>query len=320
MALATLVWIRDTAVDTAKKYPAVSVGCASFVGFYVYRTYKTAQEQRKQGLQVSLTKRFANSTISGFGVAAFALHPFVFSLYPETKPLHVAVISSALGLSWCLNDYFFSPIDALRHNVSCLRANGFSMPKIVTYTLLGVVAPYVCDLFFVRALDLTGYDLLKYDGVKHLLLSATIPRIVMNLVVDEILFYPAHVWLHRSKIGAVLHQFHHCCYTCSLSSGIMFNPLDEAIEFALSIYPTLILTQWWHGDKVATLLSLAIMAGWYGANHDENLRLSHSKKHHGYCLGYYTAYVEKKESAKNDEVRDIMVKGYGYRKSKDLKL
>eukprot|EP01083_Nonionella_stella_P264927 898008_1 len=109
---------------------------------------------------------------------------------------------------------------------------------------------------------------------------------------------------------------HHACFTSAIGTSLSFNPIDIIVEFAIGIYPTVIITYLITKDKLSALLSIAIMGAWYHSSHDENLQLFHATKHHAYCLGHFPVYFDKKESLKNDEVRRILAKGYGFRKKK----
>eukprot|EP01083_Nonionella_stella_P091200 254930_1 len=307
----------DELFNVMKTYPIISGALTvAFPCYYFYRSYKAYryqnQSKKRGSSSVSISVRLINVMLCITSITIFALTPIVFSM-TVLKPLLIAAISILQLVYPNVIDVFTSPTSVAHHNYKSLCANGYSTTRQVIYGVMGTTLVHFAMYYFIKLL---GLSLVEKD-FRSANIITVIAKIAVNLAVSDFLYNRMHRSLHLNPKLAIIHRMHHCCFISGLSSAFVFNPIDLLIEFGPSIFPVIGLGYLLHSDKLATVLSLAIMTGWYYADHDENLGAFHAEKHHRYCLGYFHIYFDVgKENLKHDHVRKMVVKSYGHQKTK----
>ena len=78
---------------------------------------------------------------------------------------------------------------------------------------------------------LVGHYILHSVDIKYYFDLPLLLKIAVTMILGDIYFFFSHKALHDTKVGAKLHKLHHCCYYPSLSTNLMFDPIDIIIEF-----------------------------------------------------------------------------------------
>lgn len=150
-----------------------------------------------------------------------------------------------------------------KYTVYSLMAMNLYMANITTIWLL---------LYF-DAIDTPSplfniYEVLRVVGSVALYLLAT-----------EIMFTAGHAWLHHTKWGREIHTLHHLCKPASLSSNLLFHPIDMMVEFGGPFLSLILMHVYIFQDPFIFKTAMTILNIWYSADHDENLGLSHLHHH-----------------------------------------
>eukprot|EP01083_Nonionella_stella_P025023 68928_1 len=303
--------VQSLLFDVMSAYPTLSTSISLFILFYFYRSYQAYKVQKKGMSNTSFEVRLMNNVLCIMSIVSLALYPIVLSTTPTIKPFHVMIWSILQVPFYWGTDYFTSPLDVVTHNYKSLLANGFSTARIVIYSFINSFIVWFSLYYFITLMELHGFDQHRH----HINMIDLGVKIAINLFASDAFFTALHRKLHLVPQLATIHHMHHACFTCGISASFVFNPIDMILEFGAGILPALCITYLLHGDLFATVLSLAIMVGWYGCDHDENIGSFHAVKHHGNCLGHFPIYFDKKDSIKYDCVRKMLAKGFGYQRS-----
>lgn len=102
--------------------------------------------------------------------------------------------------------------------------------------------------------------------------------VALYLLATEITFTAGHAWLHHTKWGREIHTIHHLCKPASLSSNLLFHPIDMAVEFGGPFLSLILMHVYIFQDPFIFKMAMTIL-NWYSADHDENLGLSHLHHH-----------------------------------------
>eukprot|EP01084_Bolivina_argentea_P126830 224467_1 len=216
--------------------------------------------------------------------------PFLHVTYPQYVNLLLLV-----GFMFNFMDFVVS--NAPYKNLETMNKNGISNTRAILYMVLNLFI-YQTVWILISRLILNSINIVYYFDIWLIF------KIAITLTFGEIYFFYGHKALHETEFGAKIHLLHHCGMNSSLSTGLMFNPLDIIIEFA---GPNLVLLFMYFITMDACLLVVGgcIILGWYGAEHDENLQLHHYD-HHKYCDSDYTAYIRYKDHCVEDKIRKIL--------------
>jgi sterol desaturase/sphingolipid hydroxylase (fatty acid hydroxylase superfamily) len=130
------------------------------------------------------------------------------------------------------------------------------------------------------------------DCSPHMRLDASLMCMVMfNLVLAEVAFTSGHAMLHLSPSLAPLHVMHHACTAPTITTNLIFHPVDLAIEFSGPILFLILSHVFLFQDPFVLTTSLLVLHLWYAYDHDPNLNLYHIQ-HHKYIDSIYTIYTK----------------------------
>jgi len=208
-------------------------------------------------------------------------------------------------------DWYISP--TMERNLRNLAENGYPRPAmwalialnlVTTNTLVAVIT----DTFgcFEAAP--------RFDWVVAL-------GLVVNLALSELTFTAGHYLLHRTELGAKFHHLHHCCRPPSISTNLLFHPVDMAVEFSgpvLSLVATHLLI---FKEPFLLLLSIHVLHFWYSLDHSENVQLYHYT-HHMRVDSVYSIYAKIRFSGEGegraDKVKPLLAATRSTAGSRDI--
>eukprot|EP01084_Bolivina_argentea_P090975 163831_1 len=224
--------------------------------------------------------------------AFFGLLPYIYVTHKEyTLQLLLG------GLVFHCIDFLIS--DSPWKNLQTAQKSGYSIGTIIFYTLLNIISYQFVWILFGQII-LNEVKIVYYFDIWLLL------KITITLITGDIYFYWAHKWLHQSEFGAQLHLLHHTCLHTSMSTALIFNPIDLLLEFT-GPNAMLLIMYWIFNDPCFLVVTGTIMLVWYGMSHDECLEpISHHYKHHTDCNGDYPIYKEWRVYNPNDKIKRLI--------------
>jgi len=178
--------------------------------------------------------------------------------------------------------------NSLGRNIENLRRAGYSDGLLLAYSQINLVLAQTtgfCIIIFLCT-DPEIYSIdyfFKTFGIKN------IQEIAVNLTLADLLFAFLHSSIHKNAELAKLHELHHCATHSSWSTGVLFHPIDTAIEFAGPVSVLLMLHFLLWDNQLTLLVNYLVVLTWYTYDHDEDLRLPHHG-HHATCDSVYVAY------------------------------
>lgn len=216
--------------------------------------------------------------------------PYMHVTYPQ-----YAVYMILIGGFLHYFDFVIS--DSPHKNLKILNKNGYSNLMMIFYMTLSLLIVQSVWIF-ISHFVLNGVEI-QY----HLDLSLLL-KIIVVMMLGDVYFYLSHKSLHETEYGAKLHFIHHCCYFPSQSSSLMFNPIDLIIEFSGSNL-ILLIAYYIFNDPTLLVVCGCLILGWYGCEHDENLKFHHYT-HHLNCDGDYPVYKEWRVHNPNDKLKKLI--------------
>ena len=130
-------------------------------------------------------------------------------------------------------------------------------------------------------------------------------KIAANLLLSELLFCFGHSLMHTVPFLLKLHIFHHCSVRASFNTNLLFHPVDLAIEFAGPAAGLLGMHFCLWQDQAVLLYTYLIFQLWYAYDHDETMKLYHTK-HHATCDSVYVIYSNLRGNPKNNLLKSYM--------------
>ena len=146
-----------------------------------------------------------------------AVIPYLHVSYPQYSILIVL-------MGFLMNGLDFMVSDSPYKNLTTLNKNGYSENLVIFYMTINLLIAHSSWIHI-------GHGMLKDVNIKYYFDLSMLSKIIITMVLGDIYFYFAHKALHESRYFAKLHLFHHCCFYPSLSTGLMFNPIDLMLEF-----------------------------------------------------------------------------------------
>eukprot|EP01084_Bolivina_argentea_P003210 6002_1 len=143
--------------------------------------------------------------------------PYVHVTYPNHFFLIVL-----MGALFNLMDFVVS--DSPHRNLRIINKNGISNVRMIVYMTMNYLI-IQAQWIYVAHYILDSVEIEYYFDIPLLL------KIIVTMGLGDIYFYYVHKKLHETEFGAELHKIHHCCYHPSLSTNLMFNPIDTVLEF-----------------------------------------------------------------------------------------
>jgi sterol desaturase/sphingolipid hydroxylase (fatty acid hydroxylase superfamily) len=187
------------------------------------------------------------------------------------------------------------------NNIVQLRSNGFSdevvlgcgifnllLTEFTLYVLLSVwFSTPLLDIICMRFTSSSSSS-----ATSSAWIYIVVAQVFCNLVSSEICFTLNHYLLHRFQ--PAIHHMHHACFTPTLSTNLIFHPLDLMLEFSTPV-GILLLNHycWWNEDELVFLISFVIVQMWYALDHDEWCALPHYA-HHIFVDSNYSIYINGK--------------------------
>ena len=167
-------------------------------------------------------------------------------------------------------------------NVRIAGLFGFSKRRVWTYAAINFVSGTAGVTVLVAWLGAGAAP--RFD-------IALVARVAATMLAQEVCFNFMHGTMHRHL--PQLHLLHHCGHFTGPSLNLMFNPLDQMIEFSLptamaglllgtDIIPCM-------HDPFALVVTMTIAFTIGIASHDHLLNLHHAA-HHGLVNADYCAY------------------------------
>lgn len=258
--------------------------------------FVTIQLQKYNTLTVSLNSNMTliqsiTSWVYSLSYICYSsLVPYLHIEYPQ-----YTVYTLLIGGIFHYLDFVIS--DSPHKNLKVLNKNGYSNTSMIFYMTFNLFV-YQSVWIFISRFILNDIDIEYYFNLSLLL------KIAVTMILGDIYFYLFHRALHESEWLSSLHIMHHCCIYPSMSTGLMFDPIDLSIEFT---GPNLILLLAYYifNDPAFFVICGCLILGWYGSEHDENIQLHHYN-HHVNCDGDYPVYKQWRIHNPNDKVKKLI--------------
>eukprot|EP01104_Vermistella_antarctica_P019802 TRINITY_DN8000_c0_g1_i1.p1 TRINITY_DN8000_c0_g1~~TRINITY_DN8000_c0_g1_i1.p1 ORF type:complete len:255 (+),score=45.47 TRINITY_DN8000_c0_g1_i1:1-765(+) len=203
-------------------------------------------------------------------------------------------VAASVGFSYALNYFDFITSDANLRNLEIFEANGYSRA-------------YVFKVYMTNSLSfwIVPFSLIVWnsDHVVPYFSLVLVLKLAVALAVEDVLLFFCHRYMHRW--APEMHKFHHCVRYPTAASNLLFEPLDLAVEFTLPMMVVVVMHLVLFYDPWAFVVNNCIMNAWYGADHDEYLRLPHWY-HHRYVDSKYFVYAPFGWHDKLDQMKKTM--------------
>ena len=241
--------------------------------------------------------KLTNMTLAASTIIIHASFPFLYSKWGLSRKTAytMALFSIVTPVMYTSIDKYTSPTNSYEKNFKIIKKNNYSDFSIYSYLLINGFLIHFG--LFAGAYPGIGYKV-KFDH--------KIPLIFLsNLALTEIIFFKVHELLHTNKYIARLHILHHCIKYPGWLGNILFHPIDIIMELGSAIVAILLNHTLFFKNKFATPLSTGLIFAWYLCDHDENIRLPHTK-HHLTINGWYGPYTNIDAGTKGELVRKLM--------------
>ena len=193
-----------------------------------------------------------------------------------------------MGYLSVILDYHLFP--HMKKNLITLKQHGYSEVKVWCTMLFNLLAS--------NALAGIVYAYCVLDGP----ITIWVPiGVAVNMLVGELFFTSAHMWLHYSTTGSRLHLMHHCCKEASWSTNLIFHPIDLVVEFSGPASSAIVMHFLLWKDDWTLFITIIILHLWYALDHSALLNLPHIE-HHTYCDTMFSIYVKKYLTLKRPEL------------------
>ena len=228
-------------------------------------------------------------SLTHIGYLAFL--PYLHVTFPEHSVLIVI-----MGVLFNLMDFMVS--DAGYKNLQTISKHGTSYTTMMIYMSINFL------IIQAQWIHVGHYVLDSVDHIDYYFDLPLLFKIIITMGLGDIYFFWVHKTLHVTKFGASLHKIHHCCFYPSLSTNLMFNPVDTMIEFT-GPNSVLLISYFILNDAAFLVVCGCIILCWYAYNHDENFKSIHYY-HHIHCDGQYPVYTKWKVTKQKDCVKQII--------------
>lgn len=176
-------------------------------------------------------------------------------------------------------------------NMINIKLNGYNTKRVETTWFINSFA--VLTVYYI------AFNLILPEIKEFTLDLVMIIKIIGLAVVTEIYFYQSHKFMHKYSPDS--HRLHHCCLHSTITTNLVFDPLDVFLEFYMpNIIALIITTLLQDGELFLAFAMFQITA--YTSNHDEYYK-THHYSHHTLSDSAYGVYTNIRVYNPNDEVK-----------------
>lgn len=129
-------------------------------------------------------------------------------------------------------------------------------------------------------------------------------KIVILALITEMYFTTVHNIAHTAHPN--IHKLHHCCIVSTISSVLVFSPVDKYLEFYIPNLIALIISAIFNDYQLFLAYSCFHNIG-YSATHDEYLKAPHWY-HHKFCDSSYNIYLNFKSYNPDDAIKKCIIR------------